>query len=175
MRFPSRLNPRADRFARGFALVALGVVILAAGACDDKHIGRPCQLGAAPPDAGTSGGAFATVTSPALECPSRICVLPNDVNGDATMYHESAFCTASCSTDDDCSDAETGDKNNPTDTHCKTNFVCTWPTTVGPFCCQKMCICHDFLIVPAGGIPEPAVCESPGNGGPNPPTCQNVH
>ncbi len=88
MRFPSRLNSRAGQFARGFALVAFGVVILA-GACDDKHIGRPCQTGVPPADAGTSGGAFATVTSPALECPSRICLLPADMNN-GTVNHDGA-------------------------------------------------------------------------------------
>jgi len=159
MRFPSRLNPRAGQFARGFALVAFGVVVLAAGGCDDKHIGRPCQIGVPPPDAGSSGGAFATITSPALECPSRICLLANDVNGDATKYKEGASCTAPCSTDDDCSDAETGSKNDMSDFHCKTNFLCTWPTTVGPFACQKLCVCHDFLLVPTGGIQPPAACQ----------------
>jgi hypothetical protein len=168
MRFPSLINPRAGRFARGLVLVAFGVVILA-GACDDKHIGRPCQTGVPVVDAGSSGGTFATVTSPALECPSRICLLPGDL-GEATADHDGAFCTASCSTDDDCSDGETGSKSDPNDTRCKSGFVCGWPTTVGPFCCQKMCICHDFLTVPAGGLVEPAAC-MPGSGS----TCENVH
>jgi hypothetical protein len=177
MRFPSPINPRASRFARDFALVALGVMILGFGGCDDKHIGRPCQIGAPPPDGGTAGGAFATISSPVLQCPSRICILPNDQSGNATAYKDGAFCTAGCETDDDCSDGETVSKNDLTDPHCKTNFVCTWPTTVGPFCCQKMCVCHDFVNVPSGGIPEPSVCLSPGNGGPpaSAQTCVNVH
>jgi hypothetical protein len=167
MRFPSLINPRAGQLARGLLVAAFGVVILA-GACDDKHIGRPCQTGVPPVDAGSSGGTFATVTSPALECPSRICLLPGDVNGATSPTpgdHDGAFCTASCSTDDDCSDGEQGSKSDPNDTRCKGGFVCGWPTTVGPFCCQKMCICHDFLTVPAGGLQEPAACM------PGTPTC----
>jgi hypothetical protein len=30
------------------------------------------------------------------------------------------------------------------------------------------------VVVPSGGFPTPNTCESPGNGGPNPPTCVNV-
>jgi hypothetical protein len=167
MRFPSRLNSRAGQFARGFALVAFGVVVLAAGSCDDKHIGRPCQTGVPPADIGTSGGSFATITSPVLECPSRICLLPADMNNGG-VNHDGATCTAPCSTDDDCSDAETGNASDPGDTRCKTGFLCAWPTTAGPFCCQKMCVCHDFVNIPMGGFQLPAACMAPS-------TCQNVH
>jgi hypothetical protein len=166
MRFPFQLNTRAGEFARGFALVAFGVVVLL-GACDDKHIGRPCQTGAPAPDAGVSGGAFATVSSPVLACPSRICLLPGDQNGEATADFDGPFCTATCSSDDDCSDGESGTKGQtPPDPRCKGGFVCAVATTVGPFCCQKLCICHDFVIVPAGGIPLPDVCM------PGMPACQ---
>ena len=174
MRFPFPLNPRADRFARGFALVALGAALAGlGGACADKHIGRPCQVDVPPADAGSAGGS-ATITSPALECPSRICILPNN-QSEATADKDGAFCTYPCSTDDDCSDAETVSKSDVGDPHCKSNFICTWPTTSGPFCCQKMCICHDFLSVPAGGIPEPVDCKTAANGGPTVQTCANVH
>jgi hypothetical protein len=80
---------------------------------------------------------------------------------------EGAMCTAGCSTDDDCSDSDPG-------TLCTTGFVCTWPTTTGNFCCQKMCVCHDLVKVDQGGIPEPTSCLSPSAGGPNPKTCANV-
>ena len=49
MRFPSRLNFCAGPFVRGFALLAFGVMVLAGSGCDDKHIGRPCQIGVPPP------------------------------------------------------------------------------------------------------------------------------
>jgi hypothetical protein len=166
MRFPFQLNTRAGEFARGFALVAFGVVILL-GACDDKHIGRPCLTGAPAPDAGASGGAFATVSSPVLACPSRICLLPGDEK-EATADGDGPFCTATCSSDDDCSDAENGTKGDKSDPRCKTGFVCGVATTVGPFCCEKLCICRDFVVVPTGGLPLPESCMSGMS------SCQNV-
>jgi hypothetical protein len=166
MRFPSRLDFRADRFARGLLLVAFGAVILGlGGACADKHIGRVCQLNVATPDAGSSGGGVATITSPALECPSRICILPDDENGQATSNGEGAFCTYPCSTNDDCSDSDP-------DSQCKSGFLCAWPTTIGPFCCQKLCVCHDFLHVPTGGLQPPEACMSSAA---NSAACPNVH
>jgi hypothetical protein len=153
----------------------LGVLVLgwATAGCEDKHIGRSCETNA------DAGGAqhVTVVASPVLACPSRVCLFPTDSSsaGDATTYHDGAFCTASCSTDDDCSDGEIGDKSNAEDHRCKSNFVCAIATTSGPFCCQKFCICHDFVYVPQGGIPEPVACESPNSGGPNPPSCENVH
>ncbi len=87
---------------------------------------------------------------------------------------DGAFCTAECSSNDDCADAESGSKNDGT-TKCKSDFVCMVPTTSGPFCCQKMCVCHDFVIEPKGGFQTPTACKPPGSGGPMPPTCENVH
>jgi hypothetical protein len=180
MSFASRLIPRsshaaranlaahASSAARGYFLVALGVLVLGlGGGCDDKHIGRPCNTNV--PDAGATGGGISILTSPSLECPSRICLqaAPEGVTSADEQAKEGAMCTASCSTDDDCSDGDPG-------TLCKKGFICTWPTTSGDFCCQKMCVCHDFVVVPPKGIPEPSACLSPSAGGPSPPTCKNV-
>jgi hypothetical protein len=167
MRFASRVIPRAGSSVRGYFLVALGVLALGLGACEDKHVGRPCVTNA-PADAGASGGQVAIISSPNLSCPSRICLQPAPEGAVGAAAQEGAFCTSLCSTDDDCSDADPG-------TLCMTGFVCTVPTTAGPFCCQKMCVCHDFVIVPPGGFKTPNTCESSTNGGPNPSTCVNVH
>ena len=168
MSFASRLIPRSGNAVRGYFLVALGVLALGlGGGCEDKHIGRPCNTNVA--DAGASGGKIAILTSPSLECPSRIC-LQAALGGTESAEDQAkvgATCTASCSTDDDCSDSDPG-------TLCQHGFVCTIPTTTGSFCCQKMCVCHALVYVPPGGIPEPSTCMSPPSG-PNPPTCQNVH
>jgi hypothetical protein len=158
MRFPSRLIPGASRWlAFTITLAALGL----GGACEDKHIGRLCELGVPNADAGASG-ATATIASPALECPSRICLLPG---AEKDPMGTGSLCTASCESNDDCSDGETVDK--PGDPHCKGGFVCMWPTTTGSFCCQKMCVCRDFVREPMGGFVKPSVCEAPS-------TCQNV-
>jgi hypothetical protein len=167
MSFASRLIPRDGSAMRGYFLVALSALALGlGGGCEDKHIGRPCNTNVA--DAGISGGRVAILTSPSLECPSRICLQAapagNGETGDEQTA-EGAMCTAGCSTDDDCSDSDPG-------TLCKKDFICTWPTTTGSFCCQKMCVCHDFVVVPQNGIPEPQTCMSVSAGGPG--TCQNV-
>jgi hypothetical protein len=159
MKFVSRLIPPAGGSARGAFLMAMGVLALGfVAACQDNHIGRPC-LTNAPADAGASGGAITVVSSPALQCPSRICLLPA-AQGSVDVSNEPAFCSAPCSTDDDCSDTDPGTK-------CQKGFVCTWATTSGPFCCEKLCVCHDFVNEPMGGFLEPDTCTHPGS-------CQNV-
>jgi hypothetical protein len=129
--------------------------------CEDKHIGRPCDLGVQNPDAGSSG-TTATITSPALECPSRICLLPAATKNPGGT---GPLCTAECDSNEDCEDGETGGQGSAL---CKTGFVCMWPTTVGGFCCRKMCACRDFVTEPPGGFQRPQVCTSAEFG------CRNV-
>ncbi|HXT94992.1 MAG TPA: hypothetical protein VN853_01760 [Polyangia bacterium] len=157
---------------RGPWLVALGALALVLGGCEDKHIGRPCNTNVT--DAGTTGmgNSVAIVSEPNLACPERICLQAAPLGGfvdvgTAAQEAESPMCTATCSTDDDCSD------NDPA-TPCKHGFVCAVPTTSGPFCCQKLCVCHDFVIVPQGGLKTPNACLAPSAGGPNPKVCDNV-
>lgn len=162
MRFPSRLIQGAPRWV----VLALALSVLGfGGACEDKHIGRLCELGVPGVDGGTSG-ATATIASPALECPSRICILPGATrDSDGTQ----ALCTATCDSNDDCEDGETVPMSaGRSDPHCKRGFVCMWPTTTGAFCCQKMCVCRDFVTEPMGGFKKPPVCESGMS------TCANV-
>jgi hypothetical protein len=141
-------------------LAALGTA-----GCENKHIGRTCDLDV---DGGVDGGSAtqATINPEALECPSRICLLP----AAQTTTDTTAFCTAGCSSDDDCSDGETGPKGSQTDHRCETGFACVVATVAGPFCCQKFCVCKDFTgPPPSGGFPFPADC-IPHTGS----TCQNV-
>lgn len=172
MRFASRLIPHVGNSARGYFFVALGVAALGLGGCGDKHIGRACVTNA-PMDAGTGSNPVSILSSPVLQCPSRICLqaAPTGTFLDVSVSQqemEKPMCTDTCETDDDCSDVDPG-------TDCKHGFICAWPTTAGPFCCQKLCVCHDFINVPSGGLQEPNTCKSPSQGGPNPSTCQNVH
>jgi hypothetical protein len=155
MRFSSRLTLGA----RTLAPIAFALLLVGLGGCEDKHIGRPCSLGI------QADGGDTTITSPALQCPSRICILPQ---ADKEPMGTLPLCTATCSSNSDC-DGEGADKSNPSDHRCRTGFTCTWPTTVGPFCCQKMCVCRDFVTEPDEGWPKPPICDDP-NGG-----CANVH
>ena len=84
------------------------------------------------------------------------------------------LCTAECSSDDDCDKVP--------ESPCQTGFTCGVPVTVGPFCCKKLCICKDYLVVPPGDLADGACnpddmnnscCNLPNRAG-NPayPACQ---
>jgi hypothetical protein len=146
-------------------LFALAVLVgLASSGCEDKHIGRKCDLGLAG-GAGTSGGSTAaTINSQAVECPSRLCLQAAEEQPTTV----GPLCTAECGGDDDCADGQLGDAASGL---CQTGFKCTIATPVGAFCCKKMCVCKDFLVIdPKVGIPVHPNCMS-GMGS----TCQNVH
>ena len=170
MSFASRLIPRSGSAVRGYFLVALGALALGlGGGCEDKHIGRPCNTNVA--DAGASGGSVAILTSPSLECPSRICLqaAPGGSKLSADQQAaEGAMCTASCSTDDDCSDSDPG-------TQCtrrlRLHLADHHRQLLLPEDVRLSRLRHTS---PPGGIPEPQTCLSPSAGGPSPPTCQNV-
>lgn len=106
--------------------------------CEDKHIGRPCMTGI-PADPNS-----ASVNPQALECPSRICLLP--ARQGMSVVTAGAMCTDYCSGDDDCSDAEKYDSNtNPTG--CRFGFACRIPIGAleNPIACKRVCVCKDFL------------------------------
>lgn len=145
--------------------------VLGAGliACNPNSIGRPCVNPGGQAVLGTQ------VSSPALECPSRLCLLqpPNASTGnvgqatDGGIYR--ATCTASCQHNSDC-EAETK-------AYCKEGFVCAVATQAGPFCCKKLCVCRGDLVEgvnvdPDGGTIVPHSC-LPDVQAQN-PTCANV-
>jgi len=146
-----------------FAASSLAMLLMAASGCEDKAIGRPCDLLA-------DGGAMkTTLNTQALECPSRICVQPaQDVEISETP-DTTSLCSAECSKDSDCSDGQKrGSKGG--DLRCKSGFACGVATEVGDFCCKKVCLCKDFLVIPDGGLSDPAAC-NPDNGV---NTCRNL-
>lgn len=123
------------------SLFTMALIALALGAlgCSENPVGRKCFIGDEP-DLGQ-----AVVTSPALECPSRTCLhMPGQGESDSDL------CTAECSSDDDCDKVP--------ESPCESGFTCAIPVVVGPFCCRKMCICKDYLVIPDGGVPEPEAC-----------------
>ena len=141
-------------FARSaFALVLAAAALTTLACSPDNHVGRPCEIGTMP--VGGSSGQIVTVSSPALECPSRMCLLPG---GEVTPQGTGALCTAGCESDVDCEEAETGPKNDPSDRRCENGFACMWPTSVGAFACQKLCVCRDFVGEPSTGFQKPAAC-----------------
>jgi len=120
-----------------------GVSLFASTGCEDKAIGRPCDVLT---DAGASQAVF---NAEALECPSRICLKPvaDPTGNKMPTPSTTAYCSASCSQDSDCSDGQsrTKDSNNTLDRRCNTGFVCGIAFVKGKICCQKLCLCSDFL------------------------------
>lgn len=144
-------------------LVGVGFV-----ACNNMAIGRECVN-----PTGTAVTAL-QISSPALECPSRLCLLQPPktavegmpAEGEETLARRT--CTAFCSSNDDC-EAET--KKN-----CPEGFVCAVATKSGDFCCKKMCICKADLVPgdnggPDGGVQTPFACDRTLNDN---VTCKNV-
>ena len=139
-------------------LIAVGATIggMAAG-CNDLGVGRKCLFSGGSGDGGVSG---TTISSPSLECMSRLCYLQQGMMGNA----DRTYCTAKCTSDDDCKGALIGDPNKPTPGLCNSNFVCAIPTSVGTFACQQFCICRDDLVAGVntdpvdGGVVCPTAC-----------------
>ena len=104
-------------------------------ACTDLGVGRTCLN---PNDGGVTNGV--KLSSPALECPSRLCLLTG-ANG---MEHD--LCTAPCTTNDDCSSGAIAANAAAPMGQCASNFVCAVATVAGPFCCKSYCICRDDLV-----------------------------
>jgi hypothetical protein len=133
----------------------LALAMLGTGmTCDNHHVGRPCELGTARPVDGTPDG-VTTISSPALECPSHLCLLPSPEDA---LVGTGPLCTASCESDADCEGGESRDANNPADTRCQKGFVCTWATKTGAYACQRLCVCRDFVTEPPGGFTKPIEC-----------------
>ncbi len=122
---------------------------LGSSGCEDKAIGRPCDVLA---DAGAEQAVY---NAQALECPSRICLKPI-VEADNKNVDTGPYCSAECSKDSDC-DGESRDGNNDSDHRCKSGFVCGVAFEIGPLCCKKLCLCKDFL--KAGTISTPRRCQ----------------
>lgn len=130
------------------------VFIALAGACSapkaDQKIGQPCDVLV---DVGPSETAY---VSNATDCPSHMCLKPAVRSADKSL-DTAATCSAPCSTDFDCMGSVRG-MNNVDDKRCKTGFACAVPFEVGPQCCEKMCVCKDFL--PGGQASPPLACTS---------------
>jgi len=150
-------TPTLRRAVLRLSLVgALGLTALALGntGCEDKAIGRPCDVLT---DAGPAQGVF---NAEALECPSRICLKPVVQQGASGTVDTTAYCSASCSQDSDCDPSQLRDPTNPLDKRCSKGFTCGIAFVKGKICCQKLCLCKDFL-GPAGA-PTPIACQSGG-------------
>jgi hypothetical protein len=123
-------------------------------ACNPNSIGRPCVNPNNQPVRGVQ------LASPALECPSRLCLIepPNAAAGDVTGLDGGtprATCTSACAHDADCTPETTS--------RCAAGFVCAVASDVGPFRCQRLCVCRSDLVQDTnvdrdGGVITPPSC-----------------
>lgn len=117
-------------------------------ACEDKAIGRPCDLTEEiAPD-------YGGYNSNATDCPSRLCVKPMVQPGVSTDLDTGAYCSAECSSDNDC-DGQSRDPANPNDKRCRKGFVCALVFPTGKIGCKRICLCRDFFSASVGpAVPE---------------------
>ncbi|MBP6627946.1 MAG: hypothetical protein KBG28_04680 [Kofleriaceae bacterium] len=132
-----------------FIFVATAVAL---GACGGEEVGRICDLGVEAPGVNET-----VVASPSLDCTTRTCLKVPLTNalpaGSRYPDGNRGLCTAECESDDDCERVP--------ESPCAGGFTCAIPTTVGPFCCRKFCICKDYVVIPENGtIPEPLACDA---------------
>lgn len=132
------------RLVRPSPVLALLATAFVLAACSENPVGRSCFVGA-----NDAGPQETILASPALECQSRICLhLSEGQTANGSMPED--LCTAECSSDSDC-DKSSGSP-------CPSGFTCIVPTTAGPFCCKKLCVCKDYLVIPEGGLPPDEAC-----------------
>jgi hypothetical protein len=141
-----------------FGTLALALVAFGNTGCEDKAIGRPCDVFTG--DAGISQALYNPL---AVECPSRICIKPAAVQG--ISPDTTALCSAPCSQDSDCDPSQARACNQATDPNCKdyrcqSGFACAIPFITGPICCQKLCVCKDFYA--GSSITTPPACQGGG-------------
>jgi hypothetical protein len=111
---------------------------------------RWCELGFTPaPDE--------IAVAPTVSCASGAC-LRIPLEHDLPMcslytYGPKGLCTASCAVDADCEGLE-----GP----CVSGYTCGVATTVGPYCCQRLCMCKDY-VDDATASPAPCDATNPAN------------
>jgi hypothetical protein len=134
-------------------LVSFAFVGAALAACGGEPVGRICDLGFAP------GESENVVASPSLDCVSRTCLkvaleVPTSDLPPGSRYPTGnlGLCTDRCEQDSDCERVP--------ESPCVSGFTCDIAVEVGPFCCQKFCVCKDYIIIPTGGRQPPAACDS---------------
>jgi hypothetical protein len=126
-------------------------------ACEDKGIGRPCDILA---DAGQTQAVY---NNQALECPSRICLKPVRADTVSKDIQTGPYCSATCSSDSDC-DGQKKDMSDNSDYRCQNGYACGVAFVVGALCCKKLCLCKDFL-PPGTGLTTPPTCDPKLNNG----------
>lgn len=80
-------------------------------------------------------------TDEVFDCVENSCALSLD------YVLERSMCSRRCSSNDDCNNTSVGNRPavNDDETSCQSGFSCTVIQSLGPFCCQRLCVCNDDL------------------------------
>jgi hypothetical protein len=126
---------------------------LSLAACSDNPVGRICDLGLEIP-AQPGGRRLALARLPEPHLPEGADGRQQDPpDGFQALSANKGMCTATCESDDDCDKVP--------ESPCVTGFTCGVALTVGPFCCQKFCICKDYVVLPESGkLPDKEACDA---------------
>ncbi|MBN2576380.1 MAG: hypothetical protein JXP73_17595 [Deltaproteobacteria bacterium] len=147
----STASVRRLQSSRGRTLCFLALAVGAlwtSAACEDKAIGRQCDL---TEEIDQDHGGY---NSNATDCPSRLCVKPMVQPGVSTDLDTGPYCSAECDSDNDC-DGQTRDPSNPNDKRCRKGFSCALVFPTGKLACKKICLCRDFFSASVGpAVPE---------------------
>jgi len=143
------IRPNRAVFVVLMSLAAFGM------GCTENPVGRICDLGPETPQADE-----AVVATPSLDCVSRTCLRvrssrePPPGSNVKNLTLNQGLCSNECTADSDC--------DRVPESPCLTGFTCGVAITAGPFCCQKFCICKDFVVIPeaTGVLPSPLACDA---------------
>ena len=136
---------------RAFPVVAALALVTGVGiwaGCTDLGIGAVCLN---PREDGKVQGT--NLSSPALECRSRLCLLQEKDAAGTALDPPRATCTSRCDSDNDCGDALVADKEKPDARQCPhgKKFICAVATLTGPFACTPICICEEDVAKAVAG------------------------
>lgn len=127
--------------------------------CGGEPVGRICDLGVEVDQQSPT----TLIASGSLDCVTRTCLRVQELRepppGGMSQVGSNGLCTAECSSDSDCERVP--------ESPCTLGFTCGVAVTVGPSCCQKFCICKDYVVLPPSGeLPVPVACDAtkPANG-----------
>lgn len=139
-----------NRISPSFLSLSCLVAGLVASACGGEPVGRICDLGQEVEE-GTN-----IVASPSLDCTTRTCLKVRQERlelppGSRYPTGNKGLCTAECESSDDCERVP--------ESPCQLGFTCGIATTAGAFCCEKVCICKDYIVLPESGeLETPVEC-----------------
>ncbi len=124
------------------AILAIAGLFLSA--CGGAEVGRRCFPGNVVGDN--------VVSSSATECAEKICLKYPIQEALPPGGENTPMCSARCESADEC--------ERVSDSPCQQGFTCGVATPLGDFCCEKLCICKDFLDDDSDEVPVPLACKS---------------